>query len=155
MKITFAKTTDAPIIHDLMIQAFMEYENEVPPSSALEETVQSVSAALNDGEQAIICYIDDESVGMVRFRVKEDYVYFYRLAVIPIKQGQGIAKKLLNSLEMYAIEQEKATIQCKVRMAVPKNIALYHSLGYRIFEEEIVYKPNGVALNVVAMVKQV
>ena len=155
MKIAFAKTTDAPIIHDLMIQAFMKYKNEVPPSSALEETEQSVSAALDDGEQAIICFMDDKPVGMVRFLVKEDCVYFYRLAVIPERQGQGIAKKILKALEAYALEQGKSLIQCKVRMTVPKNIALYQSVGYEIYDEEVVYKPDGATVKVVAMMKNV
>ena len=138
-----------------MIQAFMEYRDEVPPSSALEETVESVATALHNGEQALISYIDDKPAGMVRFRVKEDYVYFYRLSVIPEKQGQGIAKEILNSLETYALEQEKTTVQCKVRMTVSKNIALYYSIGYRIFDEEIVYKPNGMTVKVVSMMKAI
>lgn len=43
MVINSAILSDAPVIHDLMIKAFMEYKNEIPPSSALEETVLSVS----------------------------------------------------------------------------------------------------------------
>ena len=93
MRIKIAETADALLLHDLMIQAFMQYKEEVPPSSALEETVQSISTALDDGEQALISSIDEEPVGMVRFRVKEDCLYFYRLSVIPEKQGQGIAKE--------------------------------------------------------------
>lgn len=155
MDIKFAKTTEAPIIHSLMIQAFMEYKDEVPPSSALEETVQSISTALNNGEQALISYINDKPAGMVRFRVKDDCVYFYRLSVIPEKQGQGIAKEMLKSLEVYALDQEKPLIQCKVRMTVPKNIALYHSVGYGIYDEEIVYKPDGIAVKVVSMMKRI
>ncbi len=154
MEIAFAKITDAPLIHDLMIRAFMEYKDEIPPSSALDETDQSVSVALENGEQAIISYMGNEPVGMVRFHVKEDCIYFYRLSVVPEKQGQGIAKEMLTSLEEYAKELKKTMIQCKVRMAIPKNIALYQSLGYKIFDEEIVYRPNGITLKVVAMMKQ-
>ncbi|MEK5040556.1 GNAT family N-acetyltransferase [Sporosarcina sp. FSL K6-3457] len=155
MEIKFATTSDAAIIHDLMLQAFMVYKNETPPSSALEETIQSVTADLANGGQALIGYIVDHPVAMVRFQVKEDCIYFYRLSVIPEKQGQGIAKEILKALEMYALEQEKPLIQCKVRMAVPKNIALYQSIGYEIYDEEVVYKPDGTPLNVVAMRKQV
>ena len=154
LNIAFAQTTDAPVIHDLMMQAFMAYKNEVPPSSALEETVQSISEALENGEQALIGYLADEPVAMVRFRIESDSLYFYRLSVIPNKQGQGIAKRLLKSLETYALEQDKSTIQCKVRMTLPKNIALYQSIGYKVYDEEIVYKPDGLTVPVVAMTKQ-
>lgn len=78
MKIIFAKVSDAPLIHDLMIKAFMEYKDEIPPSSALDETVQSISNALEDGEQSLICFDGDEPVGMVRFQLKDEGLYFYR-----------------------------------------------------------------------------
>lgn len=155
MNIIFATITDAPIIHHLMTQAFTAYKDEVPPSSALEETIQSVSTALHNGEQAFVGYMNDEPVGMVRFHVNEDYVYFYRLSVIPEKQGQGIAKELLKSLEAYAIKQEKLIVKCKVRMTAPKNIALYHSIGYKIYDEEVLAKPHGITLKVVSMMKVV
>ena len=155
MEIKFATTSDAPIIHDVMMQAFMEYKNEIPPSSALEETVQSIATALEYDGQAFIGYLANEPVAMVRFQVREDCIYFYRLSVIPEKQGQGIAKKLLQALEVYTLEQKKPLIQCKVRMAVPKNIALYQSVGYKIYGEEVVYKSEGATLNVVTMMKRV
>lgn len=153
MNIILAKASDAPIIHDLMIKAFMEYKDEVPPSSALEETIETVSEALEDGEKALISYIGDDPVGMVRFRLKEDAIYFYRLAVIPERQGQGVAKEILTSLEGYAKQNGKSKILCKVRKGVPKNIILYTSIGYRIYDEEILYKPNGIHIKVVSMEK--
>ena len=154
MKIRLAEASDAAIIHDLMIKAFMEYKDEIPPSSALEETVQTISTALENGEQAFISYIDDEPAGMVRFRVEDKGVYFHRLSVIPEKQGQGIAKEILKSLDDYAKQNEKLTMLCKVRMTVPKNIKLYSSIGYRIYDEEVVHKPNGINIKVVSMEKQ-
>lgn len=154
MKITFAEGSDAVLIHDLMIKAFLEYKDVEPPSSALEETVESVATALKDGEQSLISYVDDEAVGMVRFRLKENAVYFYRLSVIPEKQGQGIAKKILRSLEDYAKQNDKPTMLCKVRMNVSKNIKLYSSMGYSIYDEEAVHKPNGTSVKVVSMMKQ-
>ena len=45
-------------------------------------------------------------------------------------------------------------ILCKVRMTVPKNIKLYSSIGYRIYDEEIVHKPNGITIKVVSMEKE-
>lgn len=155
MEIKFTEKSDATLIHDLMIKAFMEYRNEVPPSSALEETVQSISVSLEDGERGLICYLKDDPVGMVRFKLIESGIYFYRLAVIPEKQGQGIARKILNSLEDYASKQQISTILCKVRITVPKNIKLYSSIGYIIYDEEVVQKLNGINIKVVSMIKQV
>ncbi|MBY0599934.1 GNAT family N-acetyltransferase [Bacillus bingmayongensis] len=153
MEIKFAKVSDAPIIHNLMIKAFMEYKDEVPPSSALEETAQSVLSALKNDEQALISYVDNQPVGMVRFQLKEEGLYFYRLSVVPEKQGFGIAKKILRSLEEFAIKKGVTMIFCKVRMTVPKNIKLYSSIGYEIYNEEVVHKPNGINIKVVSMIK--
>ena len=154
MEIKLANYLDAPIIHDLMIKAFMEYKDKVPPSSALEETVQSVSIALQEGEQGLICYVNHQPVGMVRFQLKEVGLYFYRLSVIPEKQGLGIAKKILMSLEEIAIKKEVKAIFCKVRMNEVKNINLYNSIGFEIDDEEVVYKPDGIEVKVVSMFKR-
>lgn len=85
MEIKLADVSDAATIHELMIKAFMEYQDEVPPSSALDETVGSISTALKDNEKALIAYIDENPVGMVRFELKENGLYFFRVSVIPEK----------------------------------------------------------------------
>ena len=153
MKFKIAEPKDAWLIHELMIQAFSEYKNEVPPSSALDETVDSIIDAMENGEKSLIAFSENIPVAMVRFQLKEDGLYFYRLSVIPEKQGKGIAKKLLQSLEEIAKKEGLTTIYCKVRLNVPRNIYLYQSLGYEITNEEIVHKPNGIDLRVVTMIK--
>ncbi|QQK77709.1 GNAT family N-acetyltransferase [Salicibibacter cibarius] len=154
MVINPATTSEAAVIHNLMIQAFLEYKHETPPSSALDETVQSVSDALGKGEKALIAYEENQPVGMVRFQLKNEGLNFYRLSVIPEKQGIGIAKELLKSLEDYANKAELSTILCKVRMTVQKNIQLYSSLGYAVYDEDVVHKPNGINIKVVSMKKK-
>ncbi|WP_117149183.1 GNAT family N-acetyltransferase [Paraliobacillus zengyii] len=154
MKIKSAIASDAPVIHDLMIKAFIEYENENPPSSALEETVKSVSTALVQGEQALIAFEENKPVGMVRFQIKDEGLYFYRLSVIPEKQGKGIAKKILTSLEEQANKVDVTTILCKVRLSMPKNIQLYNSIGYAVYNEEVIRKRKGINIKVVSMKKE-
>ncbi|WNS76195.1 GNAT family N-acetyltransferase [Bacillus sp. DTU_2020_1000418_1_SI_GHA_SEK_038] len=155
MEIKLAELADALIIHDLMIKAFMEYKEEVPPSSALEETAESISTALKSNEKGLIAYVDHKPVGMVRFQLTENGLYFYRLSVIPEEQGKGIAKRILKALEDYAKNKEMPVIYCKVRMTVLRNIKLYSSVGYTIYNEEVVHKPNGINLKVVSMKKQI
>ncbi|WP_346726927.1 GNAT family N-acetyltransferase [Bacillus suaedae] len=103
----------------------------------------------------MIAYEENNPVGMVRFQLNKEGLYFYRMSVIPEHQGKGIAKKLLYSLENYAIESRVSTLLCKVRMTVSKNMKLYSSLGYRVYDEEEVYKPNGIVLRIVSMQKEV
>ncbi|MDD9146989.1 MULTISPECIES: GNAT family N-acetyltransferase [unclassified Sporolactobacillus] len=154
-RLQIAEVSDAAFIHEIMIQAFIEYKQTAAPSSALEESVSSVSDALKDGEQALIAFDDrDEAAGMVRFRLKETAVYFFRLSVVPEKRGCGIAKRLLKALEDYAGQNNKYELICRVREKAAKNLNLYRSLGYSIFDREVVYKPNGVQIAVVFMRKR-
>jgi hypothetical protein len=38
-------------------------------------------------------------------------------------------------------------------MAVPKNIQLYSSIGFHVYDEEVIKKSNGIYINVVSMKK--
>ncbi|ARD46985.1 GNAT family N-acetyltransferase [Sporosarcina sp. P37] len=153
MNITAAKITDAPVIHDVMIRAFRQYEHAVPPTSALKETVESITAAMEGGEQALIGYIDEEPVAMIRFRLEEDSLYFFRFSVVPEKQGQGIAKKILQFIEDYAKQQEKKILTCKVRADVAKNISLYQSVGFHAYDQAVLHRADGTSMAVVLMKK--
>ncbi|MBS4209856.1 GNAT family N-acetyltransferase [Bacillus sp. FJAT-50079] len=155
MEVKLAEVSDASLIHDLMIKAFMEYKDATPPSSALEETVESISTALKENEKGLIAYVDEKPVGMVRFQFVDKGLYFYRLSVIPEKQGKGIAKKILTSLENYAKNQRIPALLCKVRLTVPKNIQLYRSIGYTIDNEEVIHRGNDIHIKVVSMRKKI
>ena len=153
MKIILAKFEDAPVIHKVMLQAFKEYEHAIPPSSALNETVSSIEQALNNGEQAFLAYVGERPVAMVRFTMNDKGIYFFRLSVIPERQGQGLAKALVAEIEKYAYAEGKRISECKVRLDVLKNIVLYKSMGYVITKEEVVENRDGVEIPVVTMAK--
>lgn len=154
MKIKDAQLTDVPTIYKIMMKAFDIYRYDEIPSSALDETIDTIAISMQEGELGLIGYEDGKPVGMVRYRIEKDYLYFYRLSVIPEKQGRGIAKQLLSSLEEIAAHHDKQFITCNVRVKVPKNIALYQSLGYQIYKEEFVPKPHGNKLKIASMIKQ-
>lgn len=155
MEIKSAQLKDAGLIHHLMMQAFQEYESEIPPSSALDETLETLFSAMENGEKSLICYINQLPVGMVRYTVNEKFLYFYRLSVIPEKRGEGIGKKIVSALESESIKESVNEIHCKVRKDVRKNVSLYRCLGYKIFENNIVYKSDGTSVEVVSMRKTV
>ncbi|MBL3730899.1 GNAT family N-acetyltransferase [Lysinibacillus sp. HST-98] len=154
MEIVLAECKDAPVIHQLMLQAFQEYEKAIPPSSALSETVYSIEQAMEQSEQAFIGYINKQPVAMVRFKLSTTGIYFFRLSVIPERQGQGLAKALISWLEQNALSKGITISQCKVRMSVPRNIELYRSLGYVVTKEEMVKNCNGNSLVIATMEKK-
>ncbi|PID04182.1 MULTISPECIES: GNAT family N-acetyltransferase [unclassified Sporosarcina] len=153
MNIIEANISDIPVIRDVMIRAFREYEKATPPTSALKETVESITAEMQSGVQALIGYMEEEPVAMVRFRLEDESLYFSRFSVVPERQGQGIAKKILRFLEEYATQQGKRVIACKVRADVTKNISLYQSIGYHVCEESVLHRTDGTSIAVVSMEK--
>ncbi len=146
-------TKNAESVLSIMLQAFAEYRVQGVPSSALDETVELITEKMQNGELAVIGHVDGEEAAMVRFTFESDYLYFSRLSVIPEYQGKGLAKKLLTSLEQYAVQHRVPEIRCKVRMNVPRNMMLYESIGYSISKEETVTKPTGEKLQVATMSK--
>lgn len=153
MHIEAATISDAPVIHDLMIRAFREYEHADPPTSALQETVESIETAMRHGERALIGYMGQTPVAMVRFGLHDNRLDFSRFSVVPERQGQGIAKEILRYLEEYASRHEKRVLACKVRADVTKNILLYRSIGYHVCEETVLHRENGTSVAVVSMEK--
>ncbi|MGY0413367.1 GNAT family N-acetyltransferase [Staphylococcus sp. mip270_02] len=149
-----ATISDVPIIHKLMIKAFSEYKNDKMPSSALEETESNIAKALSqEGEKALIAYESDEPVAMVRFKIEQYKMNFYRLSVNPLYQGKGVGKHLLKSLELYAKNEGVAEIICKVRMNIKRNVNLYKDIGYSIFDHYTIDKTNNESLHIVSMKK--
>lgn len=153
MLIKYATSQDAAIINEIMQVAFSEYKN--PPSSALQETMAAVKNALESGEHSLIGLDQDIPVAMVRFKLTNKELYFYRLSVLPTYQRKGLAKQLLKELESYVRNHGVTQLVCKVRMTASKNILLYQSIGYEMFEKVTVRKANRVEISVVHMKKQI
>ncbi|MCP8968444.1 GNAT family N-acetyltransferase [Ectobacillus ponti] len=142
--IVVATAEDAYSVHEVMMAAFEEYRHIDVPSSALEETIESIRHALSSGKEGAVLYMQDNtSVASARFQLREEHLYFSRLSVRPEAHGKGVAKAILLWLEKHAREHGKEEILCQVRMSVPQNIALYRSVGYEVYQEEVVVKPNG------------
>lgn len=142
MQIRYAKKEDCALIVALMQDAFSQSKNEPVPSSALLETERDVYRALENGERAMIIENAREVVGMVRYHLMEDSLYFHRLAVRSEHQTKGYAKKLLIELEIEAISEGKSYIRCRVRANSPRNMALYINFGYKQYAEKWVEKPG-------------
>ncbi|WEK55102.1 MAG: GNAT family N-acetyltransferase [Candidatus Cohnella colombiensis] len=146
LEVTIREATadDADTIHALMLMAFEEYRASVPPSSALEETSDSIREALTSGaESAAIVYEDDLAVAMVRYQMTGDAIYFFRLSVVPNKRRRGYAKRLIKWLEHLGTSKGKDISRCKVRQNVQNNLVLYQDLGYEVVDQELVVRPTG------------
>lgn len=148
-----ATRVDAAVILEVMLAAFQKYETDPYPSSALLETVASIEADMDAGQKALLYEEDDQYVGMVRYELNENELYFRRLSVIPAMQGQGIAKKLVQALEEIARQRGKQQIACRVRKKETGNLQLYESVGFERIKEEWFDREGGPIL-IVKMEKE-
>lgn len=135
-------------------QAFKRYETDFQPSSALNETTESLQKELKKGTQLFGAYDEGKLVGVVKSILNDEYIYFARLSVLPKNQGKGVAKALIQHIENYAIQHYIFECHCKVRKSEKGNIALYSKLGYEIVEEEIIVNKNGDEIPTVTMRKK-
>lgn len=139
-----ATADDADTVHSLMLIAFEEYRRAVPPSSALDETSESVHEALSNGsESAVLLYEDDVAVAMARFKIEADAIYFFRLSVVPSKRRRGYARRLVKWIEHYGTSKNLNASRCKVRQTVQNNVRMYQDMGYEIIDQELVVRDTG------------
>lgn len=153
MNIQIEKSTNAKVIHKIMMKAYEEYAHDAAPSSALSETVSSIKEALLNGQEALIGTIAGQPIACVRYKIHDNGLQFFRMSVLPTMQGLGIAKQLINELEQIARTASLNTIYCRVRVSVLRNLQLYQSKGYSIYDQETVMTDEGVPIEVVSMKK--
>lgn len=154
IEISLANEEDIPTVHKLMLEAFEEYRFLDVPSSALNESLETLQTVLKNGlEHALLCSVDGVPLGASRFTIKEASLYFSRVSVTPNARGKGIAKAMLLWLEKYAYDNSKLKMECRVRASLPKNISLYESMGYSVSKEEVVTNLNGFLVKTVVMEK--
>lgn len=128
--IRMANTSDIPDMCHLMHEAFSIYSD--PPSSALDETISSITNNRQQGEQAALLFDNTNTLlAMIRFVQTDKTISFHRFAVKPSIQGKGLGSLLLTWLEDYAVYQDVLTLTCKVRKNLSQNISFYEKNGYQ------------------------
>ena len=137
LRLTMATHNDAATVHQIMRDAFAEYEGVLQPSSgANKETVADVQQAMAEGG-ALLAWLGDIAVGAARFRLDPDeMLYVGRVAVLPAYRQHGVGRLLMRHMEAVARQHQRTTIHVGVRMALPKNITFYKNLGYDIVSIE-------------------
>ena len=150
-----SKISNSEQIVRVIHAAFARYKDDPMPSSAIYETTDTIDRNLRDGILIYGATTQEQLVGVVKVKKKEDQLYFSRLAVVPSMQGQGIATKLIQHIEQVARNCNIASVTCDVRSSETDNIRLYQKLGYHITKQEMTTSPLGYVMEVVTMEKQI
>lgn len=136
LRVSLAGAGELELVHRIMIEAFAEYRGRLePPSSAHDETLADVERAILEGG-AVLAREGSAAVGSARFRLRPDHSYIERVAVLPSHRGRGIAGAMMRFLEEEALRRGLFEAQVGIRVALPRNRALYERLGYRLAKVE-------------------
>jgi ribosomal protein S18 acetylase RimI-like enzyme len=121
---------DVPAATEVINDAYLREAWLLPPPRITESGLHE---ELRDGE-LLIAEIDGEIAGCVRYRRRDDDVYFGLLAVAAAHQGQGLASLLVRRVE----EEARAAGSSAVRLDCAKEnnlVPLYESMGYHVERE--------------------
>ncbi|MEJ7690500.1 MAG: hypothetical protein WKF76_08795 [Nocardioidaceae bacterium] len=89
LRIEEAGAVDAAAVRDVIHAAFGARQRVEPPSTALEETTESVAEALKrDG--GLLCRVDAQPAGAMLFGVATSALVLRRVSVVPHFQSRGL-----------------------------------------------------------------
>jgi PPOX class probable F420-dependent enzyme len=134
VRVERASSADAGAVLGSMQRAFAQYRGVLqPPSSALDETLQDVQAAMARGG-AFVARERGSVVGSARYQLREGYTYAERVAVDPGARGRGVGAALMRAIEAAARAAGHTEVRIGVRASLPENLRFYEELGYRTRE---------------------
>lgn len=95
----------------------------------------------NEGiENVWLAYADNTPIGCIAYRTKSKGVgEVKRLFIRSEYRGQGISKKLLDTVVLYAQQQGCHTLFLDTRITLEPAISLYHSYGFSIVFQQGLY----------------
>jgi ribosomal protein S18 acetylase RimI-like enzyme len=113
-----------------------EYQDAV--GVVVRDDRNAIAAALSAEDKAIwLAYLDDEPAGCIAYRALNhpaDAGEVKRLYIRPEFRGQGLAARLLQALEAFAIEAGVAALYLDSKDDLTAAIRFYRSAGYQICE---------------------
>ena len=123
----------APELLALVQAAFEGLRGRLEPeSSALRETLGTIRDKARR-EAVALARLDGRLAGCAFYRREGDDLYIGKLAVRPEQRRRGIAGRLIGFVEQQAALQGCARVTLEVRIALPDNIRLFESHGFRAY----------------------
>lgn len=132
VSVRIARLDEAPLVRDIMLAAYAEYQDVLPVASgAHTETVDDVRSAMTQGGAAL-AHDGNQAVGSARYTPEFQDLYVGRLAVLPSHRRRGVASAMMRFLEEVAARVDCTAIRIGVRDSLPSKVALYQALGYGV-----------------------
>ncbi|HSE69250.1 MAG TPA: tRNA (adenosine(37)-N6)-threonylcarbamoyltransferase complex ATPase subunit type 1 TsaE [Nocardioidaceae bacterium] len=114
---------------------FAARERLDPPSTATDETEESVAAALTE-HGGLLAELDGRPVGALLLEPRGDLLAMRRVAVHPDAQRMGVAGALVGTAERVAQQRGYDGLRLAARAELPATIAFWRHLGYDELDRE-------------------
>ena len=93
-------------------------------------------AAYIGGGRCWIAAENDEIVGYLLVDTIDGNAHIEQVSVVPKYQGRGIARRLIDAAEEWALSRGAYAVTLTTFTDVPWNRALYEHLGFRVMDEQ-------------------
>ena len=120
----------APEVLAVIHAAFRDRPELDPPSNAMEETVESVAAALA-GDGGLLATLDGVPVGALLLESKGASMLLTRVSVLPDRQNLGIAQALSATADDVARARGHSRIHLTARTELPATVRFWQKGNYR------------------------
>src|SRR5881392_3128298 len=99
LSVRAATLDEAPLVREVMLAAYAEYKGTLPvDSGAHTETVDDVLEDMRQGG-ALLAHYEGQAVGSVRYRIEDEELYVWRVAVLPAFRRRGVASAMMRFAE--------------------------------------------------------
>jgi tRNA threonylcarbamoyladenosine biosynthesis protein TsaE len=134
----------APVVLDIIREAFGSRPPLHPPADALSDTEASIATrlALNGG---LLAKLDGEPVGTLLFDPVGDSTYLRRVGILPAAQGHGIAGAMIDSA-VDAWTGRATRLSVVAREELPRTIAFWVRRGFTQTDRRSPYVELGLRL---------
>jgi tRNA threonylcarbamoyladenosine biosynthesis protein TsaE len=113
----------------VILEAFGDRPPLDPPAPALDETLESISAAL-DAHGGLLVEHEGKPVGALLLEPRGRLLGLRRVGVLNSVRGLGVAAKMATKAEDIAAARKFGGLEIEARLELPKTIEFWRRLGY-------------------------
>lgn len=130
LRVAEAGVADAAAMCAVIHTAFAARPRLDPPTTALDETVASVAAAI-ERDGGLLCTVDGTPAGAVLFAEKGDGALgLRRVAAVPHFQSRGVASAVVGVAEEVAANRGYDDVVLRARSELPATVTFWLRRGY-------------------------
>jgi tRNA threonylcarbamoyladenosine biosynthesis protein TsaE len=147
LNVVEATPDDAALVRDVIHQAFAARPHLDPPSTALDESVDSVAAVIAQ-QGGLLSRVDGVPAGALLFDVEGSALAMRRVSVVPHFQSRGVASALVGVAEEIAAQRGYDDMTLRARSELPATLVFWSRRGYHRLTQHSSHLVLGKALPV-------